>query len=68
MTEQRESGRHARLPGVSNDARSLRAISWQLQERVKELNCLYDISKLTQGVGLSLQEILGGTLERIPPA
>jgi len=51
----------AMLPGRRVDM-------WQLRERVKELNCLYSISKLIQAADLSLHEILRGTLERIPPA
>jgi PAS domain S-box-containing protein len=68
MTEDRESGRDARLRITNHDPRLSSTISWQLRERVKELNCLYEISKLIQGVDLSLSEIVGGTLERIPPA
>ena len=51
----------AMLPGRRADIR-------QLRERVKELNCLYGISKLIQDTDLSLPKILQGTLERIPPA
>jgi PAS domain S-box-containing protein len=51
----------AMLPGRRADMR-------QLRERVKELNCLYGISKLIHDTDLSLREILQGTLERIPPA
>ena len=51
----------AMLPGWRANMR-------QLRERVKELNCLYGISKLVQDTDLSLREILQGTLERIPPA
>jgi PAS domain S-box-containing protein len=40
----------------------------ELQERVKELNCLYGISKLIEQSGLSLPEILQGVVELIPPA
>ena len=68
MTQDRESGRDARLRGTNHDTRPSSAISWQLGERIKELNCLYEVSKLIQGVDLSLPEIVGGTLERIPPA
>jgi len=68
MTEDRESGRDARLLVVDNDPRTLSGTSRQLRERVKELNCLYGISKLIQDTDLSLREILQGTLERIPPA
>ncbi len=36
-------------------------------ERVKELNCLYGISNLVQ-MGTSLEEILNGTVDLIPPS
>jgi hypothetical protein len=39
-----------------------------LNERVKELNCLYAISKLASESGISLGEILGRTVALIPPA
>ena len=39
-----------------------------LDERVKELNCLYGISSLVQEPGISLEEVLQGTVELIPPA
>ena len=39
-----------------------------LGERVKELNCLYSISHLAEKMGISLEEILQGTIEIIPPS
>ena len=39
-----------------------------LNERVKELNCLYGISSLIEKRGISLEEILQGTVQLIPPA
>ncbi|MCD6356702.1 MAG: PAS domain S-box protein, partial [Anaerolineaceae bacterium] len=39
-----------------------------LEERVKELNCLYDISSLVETPGISLLEILRGCVELLPPA
>ncbi len=39
-----------------------------LGERVKELNCLYGISHLTEKPGMTLPEILQGTVELIPAA
>ncbi len=39
-----------------------------LGERVKELNCLYGISHLVEKPGISLDEILRGTVDLIPPA
>ena len=39
-----------------------------LGERVKELNCLYGISGLVNTPGISLDEILQGTVDLIPPS
>jgi PAS domain S-box-containing protein len=46
----------------------LRERTHQLGERVKELNCLYGISQLVETSGISLDEILQGTVELIPPS
>ncbi len=37
-------------------------------ERVKELNCLYSISKLVEKENITIGEILQGTVEIIPPS
>jgi PAS domain S-box-containing protein len=42
--------------------------TYDLDERVKELNCLYGISHLVETPDISLEEILQGTLDFIPPA
>jgi PAS domain S-box-containing protein len=47
---------------------ALRERTHALGERVKELNCLYSISALVEKPGVSLQEILRGTVEIIPPS
>ena len=47
---------------------ALREQTRKLGERVKELNCLYSISQLRETPGISLEEILLGTLDLIPPA
>jgi len=47
---------------------ALRKRTYDLGERVKELNCLYDISSLVEKQGISLDEILQGTVDLIPPA
>jgi PAS domain S-box-containing protein len=39
-----------------------------LGERVKELNCLYGISHLVEKQDISLEEILQGTVDLIPPS
>jgi len=40
----------------------------QLKERIKELKCLYAISRLIEKRGISLDEIFQGVLQFIPPA
>jgi diguanylate cyclase (GGDEF)-like protein/PAS domain S-box-containing protein len=47
---------------------ALRRQSRELGERAKELNCLYGISNLVQRPDISLEEILQGTVNLIPPA
>jgi len=47
---------------------SLRLRSHQLNERIKELDCLYGISNLVETPGISLEEILLGTANLIPDA
>lgn len=39
-----------------------------LRERVKELTCLYSLAKLVERHGISLEEILEGIVELLPPA
>jgi PAS domain S-box-containing protein len=40
----------------------------ELDERVKELNCLFEISRIVETKMLSLEEILQGIVDLIPPA
>jgi signal transduction histidine kinase len=40
----------------------------ELSERVKELNCLYGISRLIERPGIALEEILQGTADLLPAA
>ena len=46
----------------------LRQRTHDLGERVKELDCLYGISHLVERPGISLEEILQGTVDLIPPS
>jgi len=39
-----------------------------LRERVKELTCLYSLAQLAERPGITLEEILHGTAELLPPA
>jgi two-component system, NtrC family, response regulator HydG len=47
---------------------ALERISHDLRERVKELDCLYGISNLLERPGISLEEIIKGTLHLLPAA
>lgn len=50
-----------------NDAK-LRELNHDLVERIKELNCLYGISRLIEKRETSINEILQGVVKLIPPA
>ena len=41
---------------------------WALRERVKELTCLYGIVRVTQGIGVRLDDALQAIVELLPPA
>jgi signal transduction histidine kinase len=43
-------------------------LAHNLAERVKELNCLYNISRLFENDSLSIEDILRGVVSLIPPA
>jgi hypothetical protein len=64
-----------RVKDLEKDARkrdrteeTLREKSHDLDERVKELNCLYGISNLVDKPDISLEEILQGAVDLIPPS
>jgi PAS domain S-box-containing protein len=46
----------------------LRNRTKELNERVKELNCLYNLSRLILTPGIRLEQIFQGTVDLIPPA
>ena len=46
----------------------LKQVSHGLGERIKELNCLYSISKLRERTDFSLEDILQAIVDFIPPA
>ena len=47
---------------------ALRERTRELNERVKELNCLYGISNLVEKPGISLDEVIQGSVDLIPPS
>ena len=50
------------------DKEELGNVSNRLRERIKELNCLYDISSLRYGTNFSLDDVLQAVVDFIPPA
>ena len=46
----------------------LHNLNYNLKERVKELNCLHEISKIIEKSSISLDEILERIVNLIPPA
>jgi PAS domain S-box-containing protein len=46
----------------------IRRREYDLNERVKELTCLYNISKLIEQIDISIEEVLEKTLSYLPPA
>jgi hypothetical protein len=50
------------------DKKELGYVSNRLAERLRELNCLYDISSLRDGANFSLDDVLQAVVDFIPPA
>ncbi len=50
------------------EEQKLKESEHQLSERVKELTCLYELSKLVENPNISLEAIIQGALDLIPPA
>jgi signal transduction histidine kinase len=50
------------------DNLKLREITNNLTERVKELNCLYGLSRLFENQDLTIDDILQGAINLVPPA
>ena len=51
-----------------SDAEELSLVSHKLQARIKELNCLYDISSFSDDTDFSLDAVLQAVVDFIPPA
>jgi len=56
------------IAGGMKVKQSLRKASYDLGERVKELNCLYAISELSENREASLDEIIQGAINLVPSA
>ena len=58
----------SKKPGLSYSHNKLGELTRNLHERVKELNCLYEISRLVENVSLSIDEFLQCVINFVPPA
>jgi hypothetical protein len=56
------------IKSYSQTDEKLEQVSHRLRERIKELNCLYDISSLRAGTSFSLDDVLQEVVDFIPPA
>ncbi len=56
---------HSSISGDANESK-LREVAHNLKERIKELDCLYGISRLVEQDGISFNEILQKVVELIP--
>jgi hypothetical protein len=52
---------------MDKDYKSLDDLVYDLQERAKELNCLYRIEELLSNHELSMEEVLQQIVEALPP-
>jgi hypothetical protein len=68
MNQKRTGIKTALKPVGSSSQAKLRELTSNLTERVKELNCLYGISHLFEDERLTLDEILQGVINFVPPA
>ena len=59
---------HFRKDNPQSNAASLHELTHSLTERVKELNCLYSTSRLFENEKLSVDDILQGVIDSVPPA
>ncbi len=53
---------------ITRDISARKRTEWEIQKRVKELNCLYDISRFIESAGDSLPAILKGVTNILPSA
>jgi len=70
MDRERQNGAQAEPSGeeAASSQTRLRELTRNLTERVKELKCLYGISHLFEDEKLTLDEILQGVINFVPPA
>ncbi len=59
---------HRKIDELEKETADRREVRHNLGERVKELSCLYGISKLLERPAITLKEIIQGIVDLIPPA
>ena len=68
MMKTKIGGSKTRPKDAHEDGKAVANQSLILAERIKELNCLYTISKIIEKRGLNLEDIIRKTIEVIPTA
>ena len=71
-TEQQLKAANQQLDAGNQQLRAseeeLRKLNHELQDRIKELDCLYGLSRLVEHRDISLEQIFEGVVKLIPPA
>jgi signal transduction histidine kinase len=62
------AGSHTDITMRKKSEQILKERTHQLSERVKELNCLFELSKIIESMDISLDQIYHQVIEIIPPA
>lgn len=60
--------KNLKIKKTGKNKETLNRVSYHLEERVKELNCLYNISELFEKPGTNIDDVLQGTVNAIPSA
>ncbi len=61
-------GTHVDITDRRKTEKQLKKTTYDLRERLKELNCLYRISKLVNKENVTIEEIFQGIVDIIPPS
>ncbi|MFC2021371.1 PAS domain S-box protein [Chloroflexota bacterium] len=62
-----ERGKVIQVAVIARDITEHKRVEHDLRERIKELTCLYGVGQLTSSLGTTSDEIMGGTVDLLPP-
>jgi len=68
MVPLEKSGDVVGFAGISRDITERKKAEIEVEERIKELTCLYGISRLAEMNDISIERMISDTLDLIPPA